>query len=250
MGGNKIHKGWDQSSIIERMIKKKQIYFVRHGESELNALNVRQGSKGHLSPKGREQAAFVAERFIQIPIDVIISSNFERAEETAGIIADKIRAPLVVSELLAERRNPHEIIGRPSDDPEVAAILDRIDRSFHTNELRYSDEENFDDLKDRARALLRFLENRPESSILCVTHHIFLRTVVSFIEIGEKLTSAHLAKFTFLNPLENAGITLCSYAPVEKGWWKWKRREEPRANLGWKLVVWNDYGRFGAEENK
>ncbi len=230
------------------MIKKKQIYFVRHGESELNARNIRQGAEGHLSALGREQALFVAERFVNIPVDIIIASPFTRAEETAQIISERIHAPLILSDLLAERRNPKEIIGRPSEDPEVANILDRIDRSFHTNALRYSDEENFDDLKDRARALLRFLENRSESRILCVTHHIFLRTVASFIELGEKLTSSHLAKFTFLNPLENAGITLCTYEQDEIGWWKWKRLEEPRANLGWNLVVWNDYGRIETEE--
>ena len=86
------------------------------------------------------------------------------------------------------------------------------------------------------------MEGRGEESIVCVTHHIFLRMVASYIQFGEELNSYHLAKFTFLNPLNNAGITLCSY-------------EEPKEeelshveNYGWTLVVWNDYGRIIEDE--
>lgn len=208
----------------------------------MNAKNFRQGREGHLSALGREQAAFAAERFKKIPVEVAIASQYVRAQETAEIIARAIGAPIEVTELLNERRNPHEIIGRPSDDPEVATILDKIDRSFHSNELRYSDEENFQDLKDRARALLRFLEARPENHILCVTHWIFLQCLGGYIELGEKFNAHHLAKFNFLNPLNNAAITYCTYEWKKKRW-PWQREIEPHANYGWKLVVWNDYGR-------
>jgi len=231
------------------MITKKQIYLVRHGESELNAKNFRQGKEGHLSALGREQARFVAERFTKIPVDIILSSDYVRAEETAGVIKEMIHKPVEITPLLAERRNPHEIINRSSNDPDVAAILDRIDRSFHTNELRYSDEENFSDLKERAKQLLRFLESRPENRILCVTHHIFLRCLAGYIEKGEKFNANDFAKFTFLNPLNNAGITLLTYEPVFTGFWR-KRQVDPHNNIGWKLVVWNDYGRINPEEEK
>ena len=225
------------------MSLKKQIYFIRHGESELNALNIRQGREGHLSAIGREQAKFAADRFKKIPIEIVIASEFTRAQETAGIIAETIKAPLQLTPLLNERRNPHEIIGRPSDEPEVAAILNRMDRSFHSNEQRISDEENFQDLKDRARALLRFLETRPENKILCVTHYIFLQCVAGYIELGEEFSANHLAKFNFLNPLGNAAITYCTYEEHKKRW-PWQREVEPQANFGWTLVVWNDYGRI------
>ncbi|HZS43174.1 MAG TPA: histidine phosphatase family protein [Candidatus Paceibacterota bacterium] len=225
------------------MRDKKQVYFVRHGETPLNAKNFRQGRQGPLSALGREQAAFVGERFTKIPVDIIFSSPYERAEETARIIASKIDKKVEVIEILSERRNPHEIIGRSSEDPEVATILDRIDRSFHTNDLRYSDEENFSDLKDRTNKLLRFLEARPEKQILCITHHIFLRCVAGYIEKGEKFTANDFAKFTFLNPLNNAGITLCTYEPEFRGFFR-KRQLDPHENLGWKLVIWNDYGRI------
>ncbi len=226
------------------MVKKKQIYFVRHGESELNAKNFRQGREGHLSAGGKEQANFAAERFTKIPVEIIFSSPYVRAEETARAIQEKVGKPLEILELLSERRNPKEIIGRSSNDPEVANILDRIDRSFHTNDLRYSDEENFADLKERTKKLLRFLEARSEEHIICVTHHIFLRAVVGYIERGEKFNANDFAKFSFLNPLNNAGITLCAYEEQLKGWWWNKEPIDPHENIGWRLVVWNDYGRL------
>ena len=58
----------------------KLIYFVRHGETENNANNIRQGAEGALTEKGREQAFAAAKRFPKhkgCP-QAIVSSPYER----------------------------------------------------------------------------------------------------------------------------------------------------------------------------
>jgi hypothetical protein len=50
-----------------------------------------------------------------------------------------------------ERKNPSEIIGKHTDDSEVTRIVDQMDLAYHLDEYRFSDEENFTDLKKRAR---------------------------------------------------------------------------------------------------
>jgi|SRR3989344_2749475 len=208
----------------------KLIYFVRHGETEMNAQNLRQGSEGRLTAMGREQALTTAKRFPKHKgrPTVIIASPYERTKETAEIIGGELGMPVEYSDLLIERRNPSEIIGHWDKERDVKKIVDRIDKSFHDDNLRYSDEENFIDLKRRAKDLLEYIKYRKEKRILMVTHGIFLKMVVSYMLLGEELTASEYNKLSYLNPMDNAGITICSY----KG--HWFKKDE------WKLITWND----------
>ena len=211
----------------------KLIYFVRHGETELNAKNIRQGPEGSLTEKGREQALATAKRFPKESgrPQVIISSPYQRTKETAEIIARELEMKKIIySDLLVERKNPSEIVGQWGGDANVKHIVDQIDKSYHADDLRFSDEENFTDLKERARKLLDYIIDRPEGRIIMVTHGIFLKMVVSFMLYGDKLTATEYNKLSYFNPINNAGMAICSYTT------HWFRRNE------WKLLVWNDLG--------
>ena len=131
----------------------KLIYFVRHGETEDNAKNIRQGPDGPLSEKGRAQALQTAKRFPKQKggPQVIISSPYERAKETAEILARELGMSVEYSDLLVERRNPSAIIGHEGGERDVKQIVDQMDKSFHDDNFRYADEENFVDLKERAK---------------------------------------------------------------------------------------------------
>ncbi len=223
-------------NIFSRFINRysiKRIYFVRHGETLLNAAHIRQGSEGGLSDRGKEQARLTGERLKLFPIDIMLVSPFERTKETAAIINTYVDKTIEYSDLLKERKNPTEIIGKEAESPEVRKITDLIDKSFHEGTLRYSDEENFEDLKTRARELLAFLSTRPEVNILCVTHGIFLTMVIGYMQKGEALTPADYVKMSFYNQANNAGITVCEYDA-------WKKKE---VDKGWSLIAWNDYNR-------
>lgn len=208
----------------------KIIYFVRHGETENNAKGIRQGPEGHLSAKGREQALATAKRFPKHKgrPQVIISSPYERTRETAEIIAKELGMKVKYSNLLVERRNPKEIIGRSGNDPEVRKIVDLIDKSFHENDLRFSDEENFTDLKNRARKLLGYISRRNAKRIVMVTHGIFLKMVVAYMIYGKKLTASEYNQLSYANPISNAGMAIVTYKH------HWLKKNE------WKLLVWND----------
>lgn len=215
----------------ERDKNVKIVYFIRHGETVLNARRIRQGADGPLSPLGVEQAQFLAERASRMPIDVIIASPFERARETAAIVSKKIGKKVEYCDYLAERRNPTEIIGQSYDDPQVQMIIDKIDKSFHDENFRYSDEENTHDLKVRAIKLLEYLEARPEKRILAVTHGIFLKMVASYMLYRDNLKEEDYIKLSFFNDSGNAGVTLCKFDPADKD----------GENKGWTLVAWNDF---------
>lgn len=63
------------------------LYFARHGETDDNARLVFQGQGGKgLNARGRAQARRLAERMHKARITTIVSSDLERAEETAAIV--------------------------------------------------------------------------------------------------------------------------------------------------------------------
>jgi broad specificity phosphatase PhoE len=210
----------------------KIIYFVRHGETESNAKNIRQGAGGSLTEKGRMQALETAKRFPKHRgrPQVIIASPYQRTRETAEIIAKELGMKVKYSDLLVERRNPTEIIGHEGGEPKVREIIDRIDKSYHADDLRVSDEENFEDLKKRAKKLLAYISRRNAKRIIMVTHGIFLKMVAAYMVHGDSLTASEYNNLSYFNPISNASMAICSYKH------HWLKRNE------WKILVWNDLG--------
>jgi broad specificity phosphatase PhoE len=127
-----------------------------------------------------------------------------------------------------EKRNPSQVIGHWGGEREVKQIIDRIDKSYHADDLRVSDEENFIDLKARAKKLLAYIKGRRQKRIIMVTHAIFLKMVVSYMLYRDKLTASEYNNLSYFNPINNAGMAICSYTR------HWFKKDE------WKLIVWND----------
>jgi probable phosphoglycerate mutase len=65
------------------------LYLVRHGEHQ----DAEHGlTDGPLSPRGRRQAALLADRLSGIPLDAVWHSPLRRAAETARIVAERLPA--------------------------------------------------------------------------------------------------------------------------------------------------------------
>ena len=88
-------------------------YFLRHGETELNANRIVAGSiDTPLTPAGLQQAERAAEVLAQHRITGVYSSPMRRARDTAAPIAEKLKLPIVIIPELAER-NWGTLEGRP-----------------------------------------------------------------------------------------------------------------------------------------
>lgn len=206
----------------------KTVYFVRHGESEGNAGDRWQDGQAVLTPNGREQAALAANSFMSRPVDVIISSTMKRAMQTANIIADRIKKTIETSDLFSERRRPTEQLGVKKNDPKAKRAGREIIENFDEPGFRFSDEENFDDLKQRAKKLLQFLEKRKEKNILVITHGFFMRIIMGYIAMGDSLNGEEAQQFIRTFHMANTGITTIS-------------RNEGDNNSTWDLQTWNDH---------
>lgn len=202
----------------------KRIYLVRHGITERIEKEEFQESHTPLSLTGKEQANFVAKRFKDTPIDLVISSTMTRALETADAIAKNIGKEVIHSDLFHELLRPTDIRGKKINDPEVVRIIEETCKNFDNNQWKHSDEENFYDAKMRALASLKYLESKSEERILVVTHSEFLKILVGVMIYGEGLTNLEFSKLRQFLKTSNTGISLVE---EDKGMYR--------------LLTWNDH---------
>jgi probable phosphoglycerate mutase len=216
--------------LIWLLMRPRRFYFVRHGETILNAQHIRQGAEGGLSEQGKAQAEAAGKYLEQFHISRIIASPYERTRETAAIINQHLKVPVLYSPLVAERRNPKEIIGRWAGDPKVASIVNQMDLAYHDDSYRFSDEENFEDLKLRARKALSLLAIQGARRTCVVTHGIFLKMLIAYLLYRERLHASDYVKLSFFNASDNAAVTICEFNP----WRVWNRTR------GWKVLAYNE----------
>ncbi len=148
----------------------KKLYFVRHGESEMNAQGKTAGStESPLTKLGHQQAKMAAKEAQKLNIDYIVSSPQSRAYDTAKIIAKEIGYPVKeihINNLFAERHYG-EMEGK-TWDPDLN--VDGI-----------SDIETLDTVLERARLALDFLHTLDAKNILVASHGGFGRALRSHI---------------------------------------------------------------------
>lgn len=78
-------------------------YIFRHGETDWNKERRCQGHTNiPLNENGLAQAMDLAERLLPIPLDIIVTSDLERALVTGKTVADKKVIPLIIDPRLRE----------------------------------------------------------------------------------------------------------------------------------------------------
>ena len=165
----------------------KKLYFVRHGESLLNAQRIFTGQiNTPLSDEGRAQARIAGSMAEQFKFDLIVSSPLVRALETAQLIAEQVGYPLdkiIVNDLFKERYMG-SLEGQSWDKgPE--------------DETHYPDMESLVALQARAKAGLAFLNSLDADTILLASHGslgVALHTVIDPSFIAEEPENARIVQ--------------------------------------------------------
>lgn len=210
----------------------KTVYFVRHGQSEGNIAPVFQTLDSPLSEKGKEQAKLIAERVSKLSFETLIASPLPRTKDTAEAVAASTGKDIEYSELFVERVKPSNLGGKSYDDPEADKLWMEWEESLYTPGLRAEDGENFDDLILRADKALAFLKERPEESLVVVTHGFFLRTIVARVLLGDTLTPESFRKLQSSMEMENTGLTVLHYGERYEG-------------TSWMVWTYNDHAHLG-----
>jgi broad specificity phosphatase PhoE len=218
---------------MEKYNTLKKFYFVRHGQTEDNVNNIYQSPKDKLTEKGKEQAMLVAERFVSIPNEIIIVSDYGRALETAEAISKKTGVTVHISELFREIRRPSNIIGKEKQEPGSKRIMNEIIQNEPNGDWHHLDEENIFEAIARARLALDYLCALPEENIIVVTHEMFTKILLSAMAVPEDVKAVEFYRMMrYFMVGDNTGITIAEYGNFIN-------------DIHFRLRIWNDHAHLG-----
>jgi broad specificity phosphatase PhoE len=156
----------------------KQLYFIRHGQSELNKAGRFAGiTDTPLTKKGHEQAKQAGKAVKQqgLSFDIIVSSPLVRAHETAKYVARELgHEPdqIQLHDNLRERN-----FGVLEAQPQLGTELQQrylIDESVID---AFEGAETLEQLHIRAKTAIAYLRSLPHDNILIVAHGAFGRAL-------------------------------------------------------------------------
>jgi broad specificity phosphatase PhoE len=210
------------------------IYFVRHAQSEGNISKLEHHDGVRLTGEGKAQAEILAKRLKNLPVEIILSSTYERTRQTADIINKELGKEIVYSDALVERRIASSVIGKHTLSEEVKTLYNLLRANFKKENARHSDEENFEDLKARAAKALEFIKSQPHENVLVVTHGSFLRAMLAYMVFGKDLTGHEFAQMHRGFNNNNTGITLAEH-----------KTPSSIFENEWIIRIWNDHAHLG-----
>jgi len=184
----------------------RNIYFVRHGETDANVAGVAQSSDSQLTEQGKVQAKIVANRLQQEKISAVFTSQFARAADTGEQIALSQNIKVVKLEVLNERKKPLSVFGLRHEDEKYLDFLTNFIDKASDIDYRYEDGENFYDLVQRVKKLLGYIENETSGNVAVVTHGIFLRILIAYILTKSDDMMVYVEAFKNIQ-VDNTGIT-------------------------------------------
>ncbi|MBR5890656.1 MAG: histidine phosphatase family protein [Bacteroidaceae bacterium] len=158
-----------------------KIYLTRHGETIENSRGLFQGhAPGHLSDKGKEQAALLGITLKDMTFDAMFCSDLQRCKDTAAIALGERVADLNYTHMLRERD-----MGNFSGKEIKGAVLD-------------DSVESTESMLERAKTFLRFLDTEyAGKKVLVISHGYFARIIQSVIENVD---------YTTLHKLDNCEV--------------------------------------------
>ncbi len=205
------------------------VYFVRHGETDLNRRFVHQSPGTPLNERGYDGARSVAEALRPMNPTLLVSSTYERACQTARIIGQSTGLTPLYSEMFRE-------IERPSVFAETSLysigtmwflFLSILFRNNPT--WRYKDGENFSDIYARVQRSFQYIESLTEAhqSVVIVSHSAYINLMISYMCHDKKLSLPELVSvFLSINQLKNCDVKHVEYVgPTVKGTCAWLPRD-------------------------
>ena len=152
------------------------LLLARHGQSLFNVSGVVNGDPAldrGLSDAGRGAAATLGMELAALPIDLCVTSQFPRTQETARLALGRRAAEV-----------PHEIDPDLDDirigELEGKTIADyRVWKRAHTRADRFPGGESLDEAATRYAAAFARLAARTEDTMLCVCHEIPVRYAIN-----------------------------------------------------------------------
>ncbi len=201
------------------------VYFVRHGETDLNTQYVHQSPHTPLNARGADQARSVAEFLRPSNPSLLITSTYDRALQTARIISASVGVPPTRNHLFREVDWPTSLIGKHLYS--AGALWYMVLSLLFRNRVswRYRDAENFNDIYRRIQKTFAYVESLTEEhdAIVIVSHSEYIRLMITYMCHSEKLTFSEIfSTLVSTQKLKNCEVVHVEYVgPTPKGTCPW-----------------------------
>ncbi len=186
-----------------KIVRPTLLFLVRHGQTEWNDLRKIQGhSDIPLSEVGIIQAQEVAQQLASHKFDAIISSDLQRAAQTADIINRYHKHDIRLEPLLREQ---HYGIAQGLVGTELPQRFSQIlHKPFGQPEHEYDvpEAESYIQLVDRAsKAIHKIIDTHIGQTVLVIAHRSLMRSLIRYALKNHRL----------LVEIENCGIAQFHY---------------------------------------
>ncbi|MEF9971396.1 MAG: bifunctional histidine phosphatase family protein/GNAT family N-acetyltransferase [Oscillospiraceae bacterium] len=223
-----------------------KIYLIRHAEAEGNYFRRIQGQhNGSITARGQIQIAALAERFRDIHIDALYSSDLWRTMTTAGAITKYHQLSITPEPRLREMG-----MGVWEDLPWGNVEHDTPEQMFlfanDPGKFSVPKSESFEHLKTRiSEVVLELAAGHPEQTIALVSHGMAIRSLIAKInnisseEIykiphGDNTCVAELnitdGNFEVVSFNDNSHLSADTSTFANQTWWK-ETKQSDHANL-------------------
>lgn len=187
----------------------KRIYFIRHGETDLNRAHIVQGSgvDSSLNELGRQQAGHFYDFYKNQNFDLAICSTLKRSYETVLPFVENNIPLQRFAEINEMNWGVHE--GK-SSTPEMKAAYAEMIRQWGLGnfEARLEEGESARELADRIGSFLNQLKQMPQKKVLVCSHGRALRCVMTLVK-GQHLKEMESYKHS------NTGLFLVEQEGLE-----------------------------------
>ncbi len=183
----------------------KTIYFIRHGETELNRQHIIQGSgvDTSLNDTGRTQAQAFYEKYKHIGFETVLTSRLKRTHETVAPFLE-VGLPWEQFEQINEMSwGIHE--GK-AGTPEMREEYKALTTAWKTGDFdaRIEGGESARELAERVQDFIEILRKRPEKTLLVCAHGRLMRCLICLLE-EQPLTNMQTYSHS------NTGLYLATY---------------------------------------
>lgn len=176
------------------------LYFFRHGETNLNKEGRFQGQSNNppLNKKGVAQAVDLSHEFSQIPLEIIYTSPLKRAMQTANIVAENTKVEVKTEQRLIEG-NFGIAEGLIKNELEKNMPNEYAKwRDFKNMNFAFSKGESKAEILSRLQNFLEDLKSVPYHHIGISTHSAVIRCFMIYLGIYmDKIPNAQILHIIF-----------------------------------------------------
>lgn len=188
----------------------KNIYIYRHGEVDMNLLDITLGQnkniKTKFTEKGNEEILKIANSIPKNRIEIIYTSDMSRAYDTGKFASTKYRIPLVIDKNL-RGLNMGIFQGEKSESYLNSTIASMC---FTDHTIKFPNGESIDELVQRLINFLKDVSKRKNNNIAVISHSAAISNLYSY------LTNKKYTKIKMLHLMvKNNEIHIISCEEVE-----------------------------------